>query len=85
MVVSKHKLLIVDDDETLQQQLRWAFDDFDVSLAGSRAAAMAVFEQEPAPIVLLDLGLPPDQDGPSEGLAALESILALHPRLKSSS
>ena len=79
---SENKLLIVDDDEALQRQLRWAFDGFDVSLAGSRKAAMAVFEQEPAPVVLLDLGLPPDQDGPSEGLAALESILALAPETK---
>ena len=82
MAKSEHKLLIVDDDEALQQQLRWAFAGFDVSLAGSREAAMAVFEQAPAPVVLLDLGLPPDQDGPSEGLAALESILALAPETK---
>ena len=79
---SENKLLIVDDDEALQRQLRWAFDGFDVSLAGNRKAALAVFEQEPAPVVLLDLGLPPDQDGPSEGLAALESILALAPETK---
>ena len=82
MAESKHKLLIVDDDETLQRQLRWAFDGFDVSLAGSRQAAMAVFEPAPAPVVLLDLGLPPDQDGPSEGLAALEAILAFAPETK---
>ncbi len=82
MAKSEHQLLIVDDDEAIQKQLRWAFEGFDVSLAGSREAAMTKFEQAPAQVVLLDLGLPPDQDGPSEGLAALESILAFAPETK---
>jgi len=82
MAKSGHKLLIVDDDEAIRQQLRWAFDDFDITLAGSREAAVAMFEKRPAPVVLLDLGLPPDPDGPSEGLATLESILAIAPETK---
>ena len=65
-VDTTQRLLIVDDDEALQQQLRWAFDGFEVSLAGNRESAIAEFENGPAPVVLLDLGMPPDQDGPSE-------------------
>ena len=71
----ENKLLIVDDDVALQQQLRWAFDDIEVSLAGNRDEALAQFSAAPTPVVLLDLGLPPDRDGPSEGLATLQSIL----------
>lgn len=81
-VESKQKLLIVDDDKALRQQLRWAFDKFEVNLAGSRQSAIEKFEDNPAPVVLLDLGMPPDQNGPSEGLAALESILAIAPEAK---
>lgn len=76
MADSEKKLLIVDDDPSIQQQLRWAFDDIDVNLAGSRAEAIESFSKSPTPVVLLDLGLPPDRDGPSEGLATLEAIMA---------
>lgn len=81
-VETAQRLLIVDDDEALQQQLRWAFDGFDIRLASNRQTAVAEFEDNPTPVVLLDLGLPPDQDGPSEGLATLESILAIAPETK---
>lgn len=76
------KLLVVDDDEALRQQLRWAFDGFAVSLAGNRQSAITEFDNNPTPVVLLDLGLPPDQDGPTEGLATLEAILAIAPETK---
>ncbi len=76
------QLLIVDDDEALQQQLRWAFDDVAANVAGSRAEALEKFRETPTPVVLCDLGLPPDKDGPSEGLATLEGILAIEPNTK---
>ncbi len=75
-------LLIVEDDLGLQKQLKWSFDDLEVVIAGDRAAALvAVRRHEPA-VVTLDLGLPPDADGASEGLATLEQILALAPATK---
>ena len=75
-------LLIVEDDLGLQKQLKWSFDDLEVVIAGDRAAALvAVRRFEPA-VVTLDLGLPPDADGASEGLATLEQILALAPATK---
>jgi hypothetical protein len=36
----KPKLLIVEDDRGLQAQLKWAYDDFDVVIAGDRASAI---------------------------------------------
>src|SRR3546814_20493886 len=69
------KLLLVEDDLGLQRQLAWAFDDFEVFRASDRASAEAVLSRERPSVVLPDLGLPPDADGPSEGLATLQSVL----------
>lgn len=82
MSESKRKLLIVDDDTGIQRQLRWSFDDFDVSVAGDRDEAVAQFRSEAPPVVTLDLGLPPDPDGSTEGLATLEELLRLAPESK---
>ncbi len=73
----KPKLLIVDDDEEIRTQMRWALAaDYDVALAGDRAAALASFRDLRPPVVLLDLGLPPHAGTPEEGLATLAELLA---------
>jgi putative PEP-CTERM system response regulator len=78
----KPKLLIVEDDAGLQRQLRWAYDDYEVIVASDRREAIdAVRAEEPA-VVTLDLGLPPDPDGVSEGFATLADILRLKPDTK---
>ena len=78
----KPKLLVVEDDEGLQAQLKWAYDDFDVIQAKDRASALAALRADEPPVVTLDLGLPPDPDGTSEGFAVLEEIMALRPETK---
>lgn len=75
-------LLLVEDDPGLRSQLRWALDEFDVHLAEDRESAIKVMREVEPPVVVLDLGLPPDPNGASEGLAALEEILAMHPNTK---
>ncbi|WP_321528244.1 PEP-CTERM-box response regulator transcription factor [Sedimenticola selenatireducens] len=75
-------LLIVEDDEGLQSQLRWCFDDFEVLMAGDREEAITQIRRHQPAVVTLDLGLPPDPGGVSEGLATLEEILALAPGTK---
>ena len=75
-------LLVVEDDPGLQSQLRWSFEGFDVQVAGDRKTALAVVEKSRPPVVTLDLGLPPDPANASEGLAALEQILAAAPNTK---
>jgi two-component system NtrC family response regulator len=82
MKQEKPKLLIVDDDTGIQRQLRWCFEDYDVYLAGDRDNAIAQFRAETPPVVTVDLGLPPDPDGASEGFAVLETILNLSPETK---
>jgi two-component system NtrC family response regulator len=79
---SGKKLLIVDDDAGLRRQLRWAFDGFEVLSAEDRSTATTVVRQDRPPVVLLDLGLPPDPHGPTEGLATLREILSLSPESK---
>lgn len=80
--ITRPKLLIVEDDEGLQRQLRWAYDDYDVVVAGDRATAIDMLRAEEPAVVTLDLGLPPDPDGVSEGFATLSEILALKPDTK---
>ncbi|MGE4431972.1 MAG: PEP-CTERM-box response regulator transcription factor [Sphingobium sp.] len=76
------KLLIVEDDAGLQRQLRWAYEDYEVLCAATRAEAIDLLRAEEPAVVTLDLGLPPDPDGVSEGFAALEEILSLKPDTK---
>ncbi|MFL6863387.1 MAG: PEP-CTERM-box response regulator transcription factor [Allosphingosinicella sp.] len=78
----KPRLLVVEDDEGLQRQLRWAYDDYEVLVASDRESAVNILRAEEPPVVTLDLGLPPDPDGVSEGFATLETILSLKPETK---
>ncbi len=75
-------LLIVEDDPVALRQLRWTFDGYAVSTAADRASALGELRKSRFPVVLLDLGLPPDAEGASEGLAALGEILSLSPECK---
>jgi two-component system NtrC family response regulator len=76
---SKPKLLIIEDDPGLQKQLRWSLDAYEVVVAGDREAALAQIRRHEPAVVTMDLGLPPDPDGSTEGLATLQQILALAP------
>jgi len=76
------KLLIVEDDLGLQRQLRWAYEGYDVIVASDRASAIDALRSDEPAVVTLDLGLPPDPDGTSEGFATLREILALKPATK---
>ena len=64
----KPKLLVIEDDEGLRSQYRWAFPSFEVVMAGARPSGMAMVQKEHPPVVILDLGLPPDPDGVSRRL-----------------
>jgi two-component system, NtrC family, response regulator len=75
-------ILIVDDDLGLLRQLRWAFSDHKVHPAATRHEAIDLVRKELIPVAIVDLGLPPDPDGASEGLAALGEILAIAPATK---
>ncbi len=78
----KRKLLIVEDDPGLQSQMRWCFEDTDVFVASDREAALSILRREEPQVITLDLGLPPDPGGSSEGFKALQEILRLSPNTK---
>lgn len=75
-------LLVVEDDEGLQAQFKWAYDDFEVIPAIDRDSAIAALRAHEPAVVTLDLGLPPDPDGTSEGFAVLDAIMTLKPDAK---
>lgn len=77
-----NKLLIVEDDPGLQSQIRWCFENYDVLLAEDRKSALEQVKKHRPAVVTLDLGLPPHEDNPSEGLATLEQILEIDPSTK---
>lgn len=78
----RKQLLMVEDDKGLQSQLKWAFDSYDVIFANTREKALAAFRQYEPAVVTLDLGLPPDPDGVSEGFKVLSEMLSLRPNTK---
>ncbi|HLG86205.1 MAG TPA: PEP-CTERM-box response regulator transcription factor [Alphaproteobacteria bacterium] len=82
MSEDKPKLLILEDDDGLRRQYRWALSDYVLFLSGTREEALEIMRLERPPIAVVDLGLPPDPDGASEGLAALEAILSMAPETK---
>ncbi|MET3118365.1 two-component system NtrC family response regulator [Undibacterium sp. GrIS 1.8] len=82
MSQEKRKLLIIEDDLGLQKQLRWSFDAYEVVVAGDRESALAQVRRHEPAVVTMDLGLPPDPDGATEGLAILQQILSMAPDTK---
>jgi two-component system NtrC family response regulator len=79
----KPNLLIVDDDEAIRSQLRWALaDEYNVFSAGDRLLTLELWRQHRFPVVLLDLGLPPRPADLEEGLATLAALLELDRNVK---
>ncbi|NOX69222.1 MAG: PEP-CTERM-box response regulator transcription factor [Gammaproteobacteria bacterium] len=76
------KLLIVEDDPGLLNQLKWCFDGYDVITAEDRSAAITELRRHEPMVVLQDLGLPPDPEGVEEGLLTLQETLKLAPHTK---
>jgi two-component system NtrC family response regulator len=74
----KPKILIVDDDEAIRTQMKWALSErYEVHFAEDRKAAVETFEANSPEVTLLDLGLPPRPNECDEGLAVLSDILAI--------
>ncbi len=76
-LVEKPRLLIVEDDESIRTQMKWALmQDYEVFLAEDRTGALDLLRLEKPTVVTLDLGLPPNPADVTEGFAALADILA---------
>jgi two-component system NtrC family response regulator len=74
--MAKPKVLIIDDDEGIRTQMKWALvNDYEVFLAGDGDAAMDILAAERPALITLDLGLPPHPEDVSVGLNLLGDIL----------
>jgi two-component system, NtrC family, response regulator len=77
------KLLIVDDNQDIRQQLRWGLaKEYRVLLASDGREALEAFRRERPRVVVLDLGLPPCSGSPLEGFRCLEEMLEINPQAK---
>jgi two-component system, NtrC family, response regulator len=75
------QILLVEDDGGLARQMQWALEPYQTVPADTAAEALRKFESG-VPVVILDMGLPPDPDGASEGLKVLDEILNQAPETK---
>ena len=74
--VLRPKLLIVEDDEELRTQMKWALgQDYEVFLAEERQSALSMVRGEKPDVVTLDLGLPPFPADVKEGFATLSALI----------
>jgi two-component system, NtrC family, response regulator len=75
--------LIVDDDEEIRAQMKWALmNDFEIAMAEDRVSALRVFQAQKPHVVLLDLGLPPNPGNVTEGMGVLSDLAGLDARAK---
>ncbi len=78
----KEALLVIEDDVGIQKQLKWTFTEYNVIEALDRSSGINALRRYEPKVITLDLGLPPDSDNASEGLATLKEILSLTPKAK---
>ena len=70
------KILIVDDNSDILQQLKWGLsEDYAVILAGDVNEGIGLFKKNQPTVVILDLGLPPHEDTSVEGFRGLAELL----------
>ncbi len=75
-------LLVVDDDPGIRNQLKWGIEGYTIYVAKNRKDALEAFSEYLPGVVTLDLGLPPDSDGVSEGFKILKEILQKAPKTR---
>lgn len=79
----KSKLLIVDDDQEIRTQMKWALaKEYEILMAEDRESAVKTYKEGQPAVVMLDLGLPPHPNDPQEGLATLTEILSINKNAK---
>ena len=81
--MTKRIILIVDDDESIRSQMRWALlKDYEIFEAGDHTSALELTRKVHPFVVILDLGLPPKPREAEEGLKTLSEILIIDQRIK---
>jgi two-component system, NtrC family, response regulator len=74
------KILLVDDEENILKQMRWALEsDYEVLTSSVEGEAMSIFEREKPAVVTLDLSLNSHNPADLGGMRVLEHILSEEP------
>jgi two-component system NtrC family response regulator len=74
------KLLLIDDDDKILKQLRWALESgYQVLTSSMEGEALTLFEKEKPAVVILDLFLDPNNSADLGGMRLLEQILSDEP------
>ena len=74
------KILLVDDEENILKQMRWALEpDYQVLTSSIEGEALSLFEKEKPAVVTLDLSLNPHNPADLGGMRLLEQILSQEP------
>ncbi|MDD2540807.1 MAG: PEP-CTERM-box response regulator transcription factor [Desulfuromonadaceae bacterium] len=77
------KLIIIEDNQEISNQLRWGLaKEYEVFVACDRMEALPLIKKHAPRVITLDLGLPPDETGCEEGFRCLEEILQRTPSAK---
>ncbi|MDD4051988.1 MAG: PEP-CTERM-box response regulator transcription factor [candidate division Zixibacteria bacterium] len=80
--MEKHTVFVVDDEEGIRSQLKWALaDTYTVRELSGGAQALDLAHQEAPDVVLLDISLTP-REGAVEGLDLIEKFLDINPYCK---
>ncbi len=83
MIMTKPKILIVEDEEAIRHQMKWALsDEYDVILAEDRQTALEQMRLQSPSLIALDLGLPPAPRDAEEGFKTLGELLSMDPKAK---
>jgi len=81
--MSVEKVLIVDDEESIRNQLKWGLaDEFEVVCAANAAEARRLLREQRPSLVTLDVALSPPGAPQDEGLLLLDEIVDQHPLAK---
>ena len=79
----KPRILVVDDDEAITQQLLWTLsEEYEVMVANDMQTAVRRLMIYPPDVSILDLHLPPEVDTVEVGLRVLEYIKSHVPKSK---
>jgi two-component system NtrC family response regulator len=81
--MDKPRILIVDDDDEVRTQMKWALAErYEILMAEDRPGALRLLNEGKPNVVTLDLGLPPSPGDNREGFLALTDLLQSDPLLK---
>jgi two-component system NtrC family response regulator len=81
--MAAERVLIVDDEESIRNQLRWGLaDEYEVSTAGSVEEAREALRRNTPGVVTLDVTLSPQGGPPEEGMRLLDEIVDRYPFTK---